>query len=72
MKNTTDVDRILQIPIAIPILSYKECSIRKLNYFAFALFVLVLGMSASIHQTARCYVVTTSEIYCHVLYIEIQ
>ena len=55
-KNTTDMAQISQS------LSYKECSIILTNFTTFGLFILILGASAIMNQTAGCYVVTLSEI----------
>ena len=55
-KNITDMAQILQS------LSYIECSIILLKITTFSSFILILGISAIMDQTACCYVVTTSEI----------
>ena len=42
-------------------LSYKEYSIILPKFTAFGSFILILGTSAIMNQTACCHVVTTSE-----------
>ena len=43
-------------------LSYKECSIILPKFTTSGLFIIILGRSAIMDQTACCYVVTTLEI----------
>ena len=55
-KKTTYVAQILRS------LSYKVCFIILPNFNKFGLFILILGTSAIMDQTACCYNMTTSEI----------
>ena len=55
-KRTTYMGQIFQG------LSYKVCSIMLPKFTTFGLFILNLGTSAIMDQTACCYNVTTSEI----------
>ena len=55
-KKTTYMAQILQS------LSYKVCFIILPKFNSFVLFILILGMSAIMDQTAGCYNMTTSEI----------
>ena len=53
-KSTADIAQILHSR------SYKECSIMLPEFITFGLFILILGTSAIMDQTACCYDVTTS------------
>ena len=55
-ENTTHMAQILQS------LNYKKCSMILPEFSTFELFILILGASSTMDQTASCYVVTTSEI----------
>ena len=56
-KKTTYMAQILQS------LSYKVCSIILPKINTFGLFILILGTSAIMDQTACCYVTTSEIVY---------
>ena len=47
--------------------NYNECSVTLPKFTTFGFFIVILGESTVIDQTACCYVVTTSEIGLYVL-----
>ena len=62
--NTTDMAQILQS------LRYKECSIISPKFTTSSLFIVILGTSTIMNQTACCYVVTTSEIGLYTKFVK--